>query len=162
MICENCKINNATLRYKHSIGDKEIDYNLCNICAKKLDKELLFLQIFKDFFADFGNNNLSSKEINITCNKCGNTLENIKNSGKMGCDNCYKLFKENILPIVKNIQFDNKHTGKIIKALKSEIKIKNELQSLKRQLKDAVEIEDYELAIVIREKIKEIEKRGSV
>ena len=80
----------------------------------------------------------------------------------MGCDNCYKLFKENILPIVKNIQFDNKHTGKIIKALKSEIKIKNELQSLKRQLKDAVEIEDYELAIVIREKIKEIEKRGSV
>ena len=158
MICDNCKVNNASLMYKQIIDGEELEYNLCNVCAKKLDDELLFLEIFKEFFADFGNGGLSNNRTNIKCNKCGNTLENIKNSGKMGCENCYKLFKNNILPIIKNIQFDNKHTGKATKNLEDEIKLKNELNTLKQKLKEAVVNEDYELAITLRDKIKEIEK----
>lgn len=156
MICDNCKINNATLNYKQIVNGQKLEYNLCSNCAKKFEKDLLFSNMFKDFFISFENNNFNSSKNILKCEKCGNTLNNIKNTGKMGCDNCYKVFKNNIFPIIKNFQFDNVHIGKGTKYNK-ENKIQNELKDLKLKLKQAIELENYELAITLRDKIKELE-----
>lgn len=163
MFCDNCKIKNATFVYKEIINGENIQYNLCGECAKKLNKNLMFLDMFKDFFLDFETINFQNNNLNIKCEKCGNTIENIKNTGKIGCENCYTTFKNDILSIIKNIQFDNKHIGKslnknIDNSKTEKHSLQKTLEDLRKKLKKAVEIEDYELAITLRDKIKEIEK----
>lgn len=163
MLCDNCKLNTATILYKHFVDNQEISYNLCNLCYKKLDDQVLFFDIFKDLFLDLSSYPSNSFYSDIVCDNCGNTLEHIKNSGKMGCFNCYSTFKQNILPIIKNIQFDNTHTGKLFNSTINKNQYDknyndNYINSLKQKLKTAVDMEDYELAIKIRDEIKNIKK----
>lgn len=167
MFCDNCKIKNASIFYNQNINGENKQYNLCYECSKKINEDVIFFDIFKDFFFNFNNFEFSGENLRFKCEKCGNTLEDIKNTGKMGCENCYILFKENILPIIKNIQYDNKHIGKSFDIIDKNNKKENfekdtYKNNLKQDLKKAIEIEDYELAIILRDKIREIEKGANL
>lgn len=160
MLCDNCKSNSATLHYNQNINGEIKEYNLCENCANGLKTDILFSNMFKDFFSIIGNNliyNQREDELNlIKCNFCGNDLNSFKRTGKMGCANCYDVFKEKIIPIIKNIQSDNNHTGKIPKKAGAELKIQRELKVLKENLEFALKNEDYEAAIIFRDEIKKI------
>ncbi len=157
MLCDNCKINKASIEYTQNINNNTLHYNLCTFCYKNFEAEFLLLEIFKDFFVDFEN-----IKNDIQCEKCGNTLNNIKNTGKMGCANCYKVFNKNILQIIKNIHFDSFHYGKVPKKFdKIDLQkehTKKQIEDLKQKLNDAIKQENYEMAIILRDKIKKFEK----
>lgn len=162
MICDNCKINTATILWQQSINNETINVNLCDFCADKLNFDLYFSDFFKDFFDEIEKINFFNKineELNIKkCNFCGNTLEKLKNTGKLGCSNCYLTFKEELNPIITKIQHNYQHIGKIPKRISPEIKLKIEIKDFKNKLKIAIKEENYELAAKIRDEIKELEK----
>ena len=55
---------------------------------------------------------------------------------------------------------DTEHTGKAPAAISEKYKKRKALEKLKTEIGEAVRKEDYELAAVIRDKIKALEKGG--
>ena len=46
------------------------------------------------------------------CPACGMTLEEYRRTGLVGCAECYRFFRRELLPAVKEIQGGTAHTGK--------------------------------------------------
>lgn len=162
MLCESCNNNKATIHYKKIVNGKIEEKHLCESCAKESNEldfnfALPFHKIFiglLDSMDEVGKENQSLKKIN--CPQCGLDYKKFMDTGKFGCEKCYEVFREDIDSLLKNIHGHSEHKGKIPKRLKGNILKKREIDFLKRELKDSIDIEDFEKAAVLRDEIKKI------
>ena len=187
MLCDNCGKKEANVKYSENINGRKKELNLCEECSTKLGINQIdfsmpidFSSFFGEFMEDFATPELLTMPLwneikSLTCNSCGYTFEDITNSGKLGCGNCYKVFDERLEPIIRKIQGANHHVGrmgkiidnkieqkmkgKVEKEEKQENKEQNKLETLQEQLKQAIKEEKYEEAAKIRDEIKKIEKK---
>ena len=104
----------------------------------------------------------------LKCENCGYTFENIANTGKLGCANCYDIFESKLDPIIRKIQGANQHTGRTGKILENktieqpknkEEKAESKIEQLQKELKKAIKEERYEDAAKIRDEIKKEENK---
>lgn len=118
----------------------------------------IFSELFGMFdeFDDFFTPIMQVKE-SKKCPLCQSRWEDIKRTGKFGCDECYKTFYEGTKAALRQIHSATEHTGKIPSKSGAEVKAKRRLAELKTQLKEAVDSENYELAAKLHSEIKEIE-----
>ena len=182
MLCQNCGKNEVNFRYTQIINGVKKEMALCDKCAKELGLESLDFNMpinFSSFLGDFlsvasENSFLPSfvKTNTLQCNKCGMTYDEFANSGKLGCANCYDVFKDRIDPVLKNIQGSNRHIGRNSKFVdkendeyninKEKVEKDNEendkLKKLNEDLKQAIKEERYEEAAKIRDEIKSMNK----
>lgn len=111
------------------------------------------------------------------CPLCGSTFADIAKRGKAGCPECYTHFAEQLAPSIGKLHGTRTHTGGSVGAQRlerrpnavrpaapqrneaagAEQKKASELLTLKKQLKAAVEAEEYEKAAALRDRIKELE-----
>ncbi|MCI8383489.1 MAG: hypothetical protein HFJ33_01185 [Clostridia bacterium] len=185
MLCDNCGKKEANVRYSENINGRKKELSLCEECSKKLgitreefSLPIDFSNFFGEFLEDFGTTEfmpLLSEMKTLTCGSCGYTFEDIINTGKLGCGNCYDVFEERLDPILRRMQGANRHTGRIGKVLdhkieqkmvkqeniegkKQEEKSLSKLESKQQELKQAIKEERYEDAAKIRDEIKKLEK----
>lgn len=160
MLCEKCGQNTATTHIKTVINGNVTEMSLCGYCAAK------------EGYTDFSKGSLSAllssmlasgvqnagKIQSGRCSFCGATFAQIAESGKVGCANCYKDFKNELLPYFKRIHGSVKHSGKNPTASKlATMPEKPSIEELKIRLAELVASEKYEEAAVLRDKIKEEE-----
>lgn len=102
------------------------------------------------------------KQQNKTCDVCGMTWSKFKQSGLLGCENDYRLFEEELTPLLKRAhEGATHHIGKVPARRGEEgavRKRKPSVSRLRRDLAKAVEAEDYETAAKIRDQIQTVEK----
>lgn len=100
---------------------------------------------------------------------CGLTLEDFSKTGRLGCAACYDTFSEELMPILQSCQ-GNKlmHIGKkphnyneIIEAKEAKLDIEERIRLLKLKMAKAVEVENYEVAGVLKKKIEELRQPSS-
>ena len=96
---------------------------------------------------------------NTYCPKCNMSLAQFSKSGKLGCPDCYEAFRPYLNEVLKSIHANTEHTGKISKNANEKIKLRRELESLKKELADAIEKQDFENAATIRDKIRALEAK---
>jgi protein-arginine kinase activator protein McsA len=84
-----------------------------------------------------------------TCPTCGTTIQDIANTSRIGCPDCYTTFKEELKPFIMNFHKAYKHIGKSPKRIDN--------KDLKKALEEAIKKEDYELAAKLRDDIKKLE-----
>lgn len=106
----------------------------------------------------------------IKCDSCNSSFDDIINTGKYGCPNCYDVFEDRMDPILKKLQGANRHNGRLGKISDNKVKFEkdenkkninnseNKLQKLQDDLKQAIKEERYEDAAKIRDEIKREEK----
>ncbi len=168
MLCQHCNKNEATTHIKKNINGHREEMHLCSDCARELGvMEEFRMPSMGEFFSDsFLGNFLGSGVAAMNslagvdrCSICGSSFSDIVNSGHIGCSNCYEKFADRLEPSIKKIHGKTKHVGKYVSysedGQEKEQEI-SELDSLKAQLKDAVEQQRYEDAAVIRDKINKI------
>ena len=97
---------------------------------------------------------------NTSCPQCGMSAAEFGKSGRMGCAACYRVFRETLVPLFKQMHGNEFHRGKIPVSDPSRQKTRRELIDLRRALKKAVGQEAYEQAAELRDRINELE-RGS-
>lgn len=118
-----------------------------------------FSGLFNSFFPEFFNN---SVEVSLSkhCKFCGTSLEDIANTGKLGCANCYATFYEELLPFIKKSHGNIKHVGKKPGFNKENNigKAEDKLGVLKEKLKKAVDAQEFEEAAILRDEINSILK----
>ena len=99
--------------------------------------------------------------------KCGASFEEITESGKIGCMECYRVFHDRLLPTIHRIHGTAKHKGKIpgtaaLRIVEPAGKIAvvetSPLDKKRAELKAAIEKQDFERAAVLRDEIREMEK----
>lgn len=95
---------------------------------------------------------------------CGLTLDEFGKTGRLGCAACYETFHEELGPIIQSCQ-RNKfvHIGKkphnydeIIEAKEAKLDVEERIRLLKLKIAKAVEVENYEVAGVLKKKIEEL------
>lgn len=163
MKCSNCGKNSANIAYNQNINGEIMNLKLCERCAEKLGIFNNFDDIFSPMIIDL--DYILPEE--IKCKKCGYTLSKYKSTGLLGCDNCYSTFKNEMDEILLKIQGNNRHIkenkNSNIKSVNKDSKINldsTELEKLKEELKLLIREEKFEEAVVIRDKIKQIEKKN--
>ena len=93
------------------------------------------------------------------CPVCGITFFEFRNQGRLGCPHDYVCFHDEIEPLIVNIHGAKEHTGKRPKHGEVDPGQQTQLIRLRREMKEAVEQEEYEKASVLRDEIRKIEQK---
>ncbi|HUY34943.1 MAG TPA: UvrB/UvrC motif-containing protein [Pirellulales bacterium] len=92
------------------------------------------------------------------CPICGITFFEFRNQGRLGCPHDYICFEKELDPLILNIHGDCTHTGKRPQRSPANTDRQTELIRLRREIKEAVQDEDYERASRLRDEIRQIER----
>ena len=133
--------------------------NLCRDCAIQEGVFSTQTSVFDDMFSIFSDFLPFEKVSNVSCPVCKLTMREFKNSGKLGCPNCYETFREEISKIIKRIAPNERHKQESIsKPKKTENKAQN-ISSLREEMRVAVAEERYEDAAKIKKQIQKLESK---
>lgn len=162
MLCENCGKFAATTHIKRVINGVSTDKHLCSECAKEYGIVSFhnsgIANMLSTMFGDIVNENqfLRAK----TCKNCGATFSEIVGSGKVGCQNCYTEFYNDLLPYIKRVHGSIKHIGKVPNNAPLAVVSEDRLTVLRKTLHELILKEEFEQAAVIRDEIKRIESEA--
>lgn len=154
MLCEKCGKNNATVMYTQIVNGQKSTLNICSACASG---ESIF-----DNFGSLLNFGVRPSSQNTVCPVCNMTLSEFSRKGRAGCGECYNTFRPHAGAMLKKIHGSAKHitAEDTAEEVKQETKPKNPVEELKEQLKCAIAEENFEQAAILRDKIREEEKKG--
>ncbi len=169
MLCQECNKAPATVHLTRIVKDKKTEVHLCQQCAsEKGELEFAFEHKFPihHFFAgmlDF--DGLETPvgipgTTKIQCNNCGLTYAQFSQIGRLGCSDCYGSFGDKLGSLLRRIHGSTRHTGKVPQRSGSAIKVKKELEQLRKEMQQKIADEEFEEAARIRDQIRVLEKES--
>lgn len=171
MICEACNKNPATVYLSKIVNGNQVEMYLCETCAKEkgsfnLDSNFSIQNFLTHLIKSTDQSAFRTEEaINpkvVACPNCGLTYQEFRKIGKFGCSECYQTFGQLIKPILKKIQGNAYHAGKIPLRTGKLFKTKQVIGQLQEALKNAIEEEAYEKAANLRDEIKRLKNEGGI
>jgi len=91
------------------------------------------------------------------CPVCGITFYEFRSQGRLGCPHDYICFRRQLEPLILNIHGETHHTGKSPRRGSGDSQRRTELIRLRREMKEAIEKEDFERAAELRDEIQRTE-----
>ncbi len=162
MLCDICGKNEATVHLTEIINEQMTKLHLCEECAKQKGTEMEEHFGLADLLAGLANLDTSvepAKDKKVKCSACGMTYTDFKKIGRLGCGQCYESFKTYLAPLLKRIHGSDIHVGKGPGKKGKKIKAKKtDVEQLKKRLKRAIELEEFEEAAQLRDEIKKCER----
>ena len=177
MKCEICQKNEATVHAMITINGVTTEKMLCGDCWHKENASMQEKFSFNDLFTGFMKTPSSQMPTTLECPFCHMDLAAFRRGGLLGCEKCYDTFSKVLEPTFRRIQGRLKHEGKAPYQIAPEMKLSDEpketdekitqtqagtseIDTLRAQLAQAIENEEYEQAAIIRDKIKEAQANG--
>lgn len=162
MVCNSCGQNEATIHLTEILNNQMVEIHLCETCAEQKGADF---KVHFDFnkllasLADFGTALKSEAEGGLVCSSCGMTTEEFARTGRLGCATCYQSFEKLLLPLLKRVQRDIQHVGKVPEQAPPAAKRSANLRDLQGRLQKCIETEDFEGAADLRDKIGRLEEK---
>ena len=163
MLCDVCSKNPATVHLTEIIDEQMNELHLCEDCARHKSAAMEQQFGLSDLLAGMADfEKPSSKEeelVTVKCPSCGLTYADFKKIGRLGCGECYNVFRKYLAPLLKRIHGSSQHIGKNPAKTKVAAKLykkKVGLPELKNQLQKAIREEAFEEAARLRDQIKKI------
>lgn len=171
MICQVCKENNANVHITKIVNGVKQEFNICERCAKEKEginigfssdlsfpSDFSFQNILSGIMDYVNQSNMNTRAVEPKCEVCGTTYSEFKRQGLLGCSECYSTFTSTLNPLIKRVQGNTEHIGKLPKKSGKDIMEKKKLLKLKEELQKAIAEEEYEKAAEIRDKMRELQK----
>lgn len=168
MLCERCGQRPATVHLTEITNEHKHDTHLCEVCAGEIQPQgfgLVPQLNLHNFLAGLlhhelgGGNYNRSEAADKKCEKCGVAEGQFIKQGLLGCGDCYPYFEEKMLPLLRRIHGNARHTGKVPERTGGRARLVKEIENLKSQLREAVGREEFERAAQLRDTIRQLEKR---
>lgn len=163
MHCENCGDREAEIQLTSIEGGEMVTSHLCGHCAA--EKGLASSAgsesaPLTDFLAQIGE---KSEETALaraaeSCPFCGTSALDFRRTGRLGCSQCYVHFAPQLKPVLRRVHGATQHVGKLyLSQVVEGDDVESRVATLQRRLDRAVEVEDFETAAQLRDKIHELE-----
>jgi protein arginine kinase activator len=168
MQCEVCGKAAATLHFTEIVNNKMTELHLCTRCA---DQKGLHGGVgnkgkfaIADFMAEMVDEVSTAEEDKIghvQCSRCGMFYSSFRETGHLGCAECYTAFRQSLRPLLRRIHGEPRHVGKAPKRDGEGHERRREVQRLHEELERALGRDDYETAATIRDSIRSLERAQS-
>ncbi|MBI5743707.1 MAG: UvrB/UvrC motif-containing protein [Elusimicrobia bacterium] len=166
-LCDECNKEAAAVFLKLAVNNKVTETHLCQACAARKGMGLGFesgafnisdiVGNMSGYFKDF----LPPEKKTLRCRACGLKYSEFKESGRLGCPECYAGFGSQLAELLARIHGASRHTGRAYcggAALKlSKAEIGRRLDELRAELKAAIAREDFEGAARLRDAMRQLE-----
>ncbi len=165
MKCEKCGEREATVHLTKIINNKKEELHLCSECAEKTGNvsfssdPFSFKHLLSGMMKPEIPDSAAPTREKEVCQNCGLTYKEFVEGGLFGCARCYEDFRDQLKLIVKKVQGGSEHRGKIPRRAGKKMKAEKKIKELRKEMQDAVAVEDFERAAELRDRIKELENR---
>ncbi|HOM01504.1 MAG TPA: UvrB/UvrC motif-containing protein [Acetivibrio sp.] len=165
MLCQKCQKRVANVQMTQIVNNNKSVVYLCEQCAREEGKfNVMSPFSISDFFSGImGFPYMASapqQNQDVVCETCGMSYEEFKKIGKLGCSNCYKVYGDKLVPLLRRLHGNIQYNGKFPSRAFGSIRISREIEKLKEQLNIAIKNEEYEKAAVLRDQIKSLESNN--
>jgi len=93
------------------------------------------------------------------CPFCGTTAVEFRQTGRLGCSQCYSHFEPQLRKLLRRVHGSTHHAGKLYLNEGSDVGDRlARISSMRRRLQRAIETEDFESAAELRDRIHELEE----
>jgi len=166
MLCERCGQRPATVHITEIINGNKKETHICQACAGEIQPQGFGFAPplnLNNFWAGFlhelsGAGSAQVLGTGDKCDKCGMGEGQFAKQGFLGCDSCYSKFEDRLMPLLRRVHGNIRHTGKVPERTGGRAKILKAIESLKEQLREAVSREEFEKAADLRDTIRQLEK----
>ncbi len=171
MVCDNCGEREAAIHLTQIVNNSVTTLHLCEQCAAEKGVET-GASVAKfplgDFLASLGKTaggEQAEAMPDVACAFCGGTLKDFRDTGRLGCAQCYTTFEPHLRDLLRRLHGSSQHVGERYAASASVVEAAQgasaadagRVGELKEQLRRAVEAENFELAAELRDKLKVLE-----
>ena len=164
-LCEECGVNEACYTISVMMGGQITQRHLCADCMAKMNMNLAagnvkhLLSAIMSAITGAGEETTASSAVpeeDVVCQRCNTTLSQFTKSGKLGCPSCYTAFREQLTPMLQQIHGRVQHAGR--KPIDDEAAQRRRAayDRLTRQLEQAVAVEDFETAAILRDQLRRL------
>ncbi|MFN0129521.1 MAG: UvrB/UvrC motif-containing protein [Verrucomicrobiales bacterium] len=154
MLCDVCQSKDANVFFTQIVNGQVQKVNLCEECSKQKGVTDPTGFALAELLLGMGTTQekTESKPAGLTCPSCGYSQAEFKRVGRLGCPRCYDTFRSDVETVLGNLHKGTRHTGKVpANALASALG--NRLESLRRELAKAIDEEQFEEAVRLRDEI---------
>ncbi|NLZ94097.1 MAG: hypothetical protein GX922_08855 [Firmicutes bacterium] len=166
MLCQECQKRVATVHLTQIINGEHREQHLCEQCAKdkgdfNFNHNPFSLQSLLTGLMNMESQPLMGFSTNkVQCDNCGLTYAQFGQIGRFGCSECYKAFGERLLPLLRRIHGSTQHVGREPRRAGGIVKLRRNIEELRKQLQRLVEQEEFEQAAVVRDQIRKLEAQA--
>lgn len=169
MKCQKCNMREATSHITEIINGKKQEIHLCSQCAaesvefQKMKNSMDFG--IGDFLGGiFGGGKLKSAigesgTRTDVCPLCGMPFDDFLRRGRLGCGECYNVFKSRLERPLKQIHGTCEHVGKVPSRIGGALKRDRQISRLEAELNAAVLKQEFEKAAELRDEINRLKEQ---
>jgi protein arginine kinase activator len=166
MSCEQCHEREAVIHLTQIVNEQVTTLHLCERCAADKGVESPGSQPktpLGTFLAAMGQelpNQAPATRTGDNCARCGGSLQDFRESGRLGCPDCYRSFEVPLRDLLRRLHGSTQHMGERY-ADKDKAQPATpappQAAELREQLRLAVETENFELAAELRDRLRVLE-----
>ncbi len=163
MLCQICGKNPATVHFTEIHDNHMSEIHVCERCAEEkgmhapAEKHKFEIADLLANMVDSMTQTDEERVGHVQCPRCGMLYSSFKETGRLGCAECYAAFQFQLRPLLRRIHGDTRHRGKMPTRGSAGATRSRQIQRLHDDLRRAVEREDFEKAVTIRDDIRKIE-----
>jgi protein arginine kinase activator len=165
MSCDQCREREAVIHLTQIVNEQVTTLHLCERCAAEKGVESpggVAKTPLGTFLAAMGKGypeqTSTATRPGDNCVRCGGTLQDFRESGRLGCPECYRSFEAPLRDLLRRLHGSTHHMGERY-AERGQAPPENGAQAadLREQLRLAVETENFELAAELRDRLRVME-----
>lgn len=183
MVCDNCGEREAQIHLTQIVDNTVTTMHLCEQCAAAKGVET-GASVAKfplgDFLASLGKGGGGQAHeggVEVACPACGATLQDFRQTGRLGCARCYTTFEPHLRDLLRRLHGSAQHVGEQYTAPSAaaaaagvagagagagaggpaEAGAGRAVGELRERLRRAIEEENFELAAELRDRLKVLE-----
>lgn len=166
MQCQICGKKPAVVHFTEIVNNKKSEFHVCEKCAEEKGYHVPLVKTkfsVGDLLAGMVEQPGAGEEARIgrvQCPRCHLVYSQFKETGRLGCSDCYPTFRSQLRPLLRRIHGSTKHMGKAPVRDAARVAVRREVQRLHEDLQKAIECEEFETAAQIRDQIRGIETSG--
>ena len=163
MRCTQCGEREAGVELTQIANEQVVTLNLCERCAAEKGVETvggLGKTPIGSFLASMGSVEEAGGDPDRAelCPHCGASLADFRQSGRLGCADCWHAFERPLRELVRRLHGSSRHVGRRYSAPGlEELRDGPSTEALREQLRLAVDAENFELATELRDRLRERE-----
>jgi protein arginine kinase activator len=169
MQCQRCGERPAVIHLTTIVDNTHTEQHLCEACAAQqgIQTEASLAKFpvgdLLDSLSKGAATQLPASETTARCTACGATLQDFRETGRLGCARCYAVFEAPLRTLLRRVHGASRHMGEPYVSPGGAAAGDEpgraaadapDLSALREQMQRAVETENFELAARLRDEIR--------